>query len=78
MEFILDIQKKMKKIRWFIVGIYPNPITNGELIIESGELSAGDKIEIFNMTGTRLGVYEAKGSVTAIINSFTVFLLAHR
>jgi len=46
--------------------IYPNPITNGELIVESGELLAGDKIEIYNMTGTRLGIYEAKGSVTAI------------
>ncbi|GHT13870.1 hypothetical protein AGMMS4956_10730 [Bacteroidia bacterium] len=32
--------------------IYPNPTTNGELRIESGELNAGDKVEIYNVNGT--------------------------
>ncbi|GHV72416.1 hypothetical protein FACS1894201_01460 [Bacteroidia bacterium] len=36
------------------LSIYPNPVVNGELRIENGELKAGDKIEIYNVNGAKV------------------------
>ncbi|GHU93576.1 hypothetical protein FACS1894156_0590 [Bacteroidia bacterium] len=41
--------------------VYPNPVTNGELRVENGELNAGDKIEIYNVNGTK--VFETSLSI---------------
>ncbi|GHT15309.1 hypothetical protein AGMMS4956_14990 [Bacteroidia bacterium] len=41
--------------------VYPNPVTNGELRIESGELNAGDKVEVYNVNGTK--VFETSLSI---------------
>ncbi|GHT16476.1 hypothetical protein AGMMS4956_19020 [Bacteroidia bacterium] len=40
--------------------IYPNPTTNGELRIESGELNAVDKVEIYNVNGALVGAYRIR------------------
>jgi hypothetical protein len=36
--------------------IYPNPVTNGQLTIEHGQLKFGDRIEIFDINGKRVHV----------------------
>ncbi|GHT15108.1 hypothetical protein AGMMS4956_14360 [Bacteroidia bacterium] len=43
--------------------IYPNPTTNGELRIESGELNAGDRVEIYNVNGTLVGAYRIRPTI---------------
>ncbi|GHT10810.1 hypothetical protein AGMMS4956_02890 [Bacteroidia bacterium] len=40
--------------------VYPNPTTNGELRIESGELNAWDKVEIYNINGALVGAYRIR------------------
>ena len=47
--------------------IYPNPISaNGVLNIEKENLKAGDKIEIFNMSGNLVSIYFATGTESSI------------
>jgi uncharacterized repeat protein (TIGR02543 family) len=46
--------------------VYPNPVTNGELRVESEALKAGDRIAIYNLSGALVGVYEASGALTVI------------
>ncbi|GHV72372.1 hypothetical protein FACS1894201_01180 [Bacteroidia bacterium] len=41
------------------LSIYPNPVVNGELIVENGELKAGDKIEIYTVNGVLVGARHA-------------------
>jgi hypothetical protein len=41
---------------------YPNP-TNGELIIDNEQLSAGDKIEIYNVNGVLVGAYGIRPTI---------------
>ncbi|GHT14892.1 hypothetical protein AGMMS4956_13660 [Bacteroidia bacterium] len=48
--------------------IYPNPTTNGELRIESGELNAGDKVEIYNVNGALVLSVPSTGSGINSIN----------
>ena len=50
-----------------ILKIYPNPVSsNGVLNIETENLNAGDKIEIFDMQGKLISVNIATGKETAI------------
>ncbi|GHT83089.1 hypothetical protein FACS189467_8510 [Bacteroidia bacterium] len=37
-----------------LLNVYPNPIVNGELIIDNEQLNAGDKVEIYNVNGTKV------------------------
>jgi uncharacterized repeat protein (TIGR02543 family) len=46
--------------------LYPNPVTNGKLRIEGEELKAGERVEIYSLLGTLVGVYEAGGRVAVI------------
>jgi hypothetical protein len=48
------------------IAIYPNPVANGELRIESEELKAGEKIAIYSVSGKLVGRYEVSGAVTVI------------
>ncbi|GHS87622.1 hypothetical protein FACS1894201_08900 [Bacteroidia bacterium] len=41
------------------VAVYPNPVVNGELRIENGELKSGDKIEIYNVNGAFVETWHA-------------------
>lgn len=44
---------------------YPNPAST-ELTVESAQLKAGDKLELFSVTGVRVRQYKASGSTTII------------
>ncbi|GHV72399.1 hypothetical protein FACS1894201_01330 [Bacteroidia bacterium] len=46
--------------------VYPNPVVNGELRVENGELKAGDKIEIYNVNGVLVGARRALPLQTTI------------
>ncbi len=46
--------------------IYANPLTNGEWIIESGELQAGEPIAIYNLRGVLVATYRITGEQTSI------------
>ncbi|MDR1632915.1 MAG: T9SS type A sorting domain-containing protein, partial [Dysgonamonadaceae bacterium] len=50
------------------VKFYPNPVTHGVLSVENGELKAGDRIEIYSLSGALVGSYEASGAATAVID----------
>jgi uncharacterized repeat protein (TIGR02543 family) len=47
--------------------VYPNPIVNGQLIMDNGQLKAGDKVEIYSMNGALvLTGYVSGGSSTTL------------
>jgi uncharacterized repeat protein (TIGR02543 family) len=47
--------------------LYPNPVANGTLNLDNGQLRRGDKVEIFSLLGECVGVYEvADGKITVI------------
>ncbi|MDR3296715.1 MAG: cadherin-like beta sandwich domain-containing protein, partial [Prevotellaceae bacterium] len=46
--------------------VYPNPVINGELIIQDEELKAGDKIEVYSLSGAKLKTFVATGAKTVI------------
>ncbi len=48
------------------VKLYPNPVTSGELRIESKELKAGEPITIYNLSGAQAAVYQVAGEQTSI------------
>jgi uncharacterized repeat protein (TIGR02543 family) len=43
--------------------IYPNPVVNGQLIIDNGQFNAGDKVEIYNMNGVLVGTYSIRPAI---------------
>jgi hypothetical protein len=45
---------------------YPNPMFNDQLTITSEQLRKGDKIELYNISGTRLKTFAAAGKSTTI------------
>jgi hypothetical protein len=50
-----------------VLRVYPNPVTDGELKIENGKLRAGEKIEVYSLSGVLVAAYEvATGDETAI------------
>jgi hypothetical protein len=46
--------------------VYPNPITDGRLYVETDALKPGEKIALYNVTGTLAGTYEVTGRITLI------------
>jgi uncharacterized protein YjdB len=46
--------------------IYPNPVVNEELVMKNDELKAGDKIELYSLSGTLLKTFAATGAESAI------------
>jgi hypothetical protein len=48
--------------------ICPNPAINGQFTIENGQLSAGDKVEIYNVNGVLTGTYDVSGEESTAIN----------
>jgi uncharacterized repeat protein (TIGR02543 family) len=48
--------------------LYPNPVTNGELRVESEALKAGEKIEVYSLSGALVGVYEVGGAGSTVID----------
>jgi hypothetical protein len=46
------------------LSVYPNPVIDGTLYVKG--VSAGEKIEIFGISGSSKGVYTATGSATVI------------
>jgi uncharacterized repeat protein (TIGR02543 family) len=48
------------------IALYPNPVVNGELRVESEALKAGEKIAIYSISGALVGRYEVSGTVTVI------------
>jgi uncharacterized repeat protein (TIGR02543 family) len=47
---------------------YPNPVVNEQFTMDNGQLSAGEKIEIYNVNGALVGVYDVSGSESTTIN----------
>ncbi|GHT68036.1 hypothetical protein FACS189452_06900 [Bacteroidia bacterium] len=37
--------------------VYPNPVYNGQLVIDKGQLVPREKVEVFNMFGALVGVH---------------------
>jgi hypothetical protein len=52
------------------ITIYPNPVVNGELIIENGQLKSGENVQIFDVTGKIIVNY-----TLSIVNSIDVSAL---
>jgi hypothetical protein len=48
--------------------IYPNPVINGQLTMDNGQLKAGDKVEIYNVNGGLTGVYNVSGGASTAIS----------
>jgi uncharacterized repeat protein (TIGR02543 family) len=46
--------------------IYPNPVVNEELIVNNEELKAGDRIELYSLSGAKLKTFVATGAKSAI------------
>ncbi|GHT67642.1 hypothetical protein FACS189452_05740 [Bacteroidia bacterium] len=48
--------------------VYPTIVTNGQLTIDNGQLSAGGKVEVYSLTGGLAGVYNVSGGASTTIN----------
>jgi hypothetical protein len=48
--------------------IYPNPVTTGVLTIENGDLKAGDKVEVYAISGSRVATFEVSAGAQTVIN----------
>jgi hypothetical protein len=48
--------------------IYPNPVTNGTLTIEHGDLKAGDKVEVYALSGALAATCEVSVGAKTTIN----------
>jgi hypothetical protein len=48
--------------------IYPNPTTGGRLTIENGDLKAGDKVELYSLTGSLVATFEVTTGAQTVIN----------
>jgi hypothetical protein len=46
--------------------VFPNPVSNEELIVKNEELQAGDKIEVYSLSGARLKIFAATGARSSI------------
>jgi hypothetical protein len=51
-----------------LLRLYPNPVANGELKIENGELRAGEKILIYGLSGVLAATYEVAAGAVTVIN----------
>ena len=48
------------------VKLFPNPVVDGGLTIENENVTEGELIEVYNMSGALVATYTAAGSVTSI------------
>ncbi|GHT66427.1 hypothetical protein FACS189452_02280 [Bacteroidia bacterium] len=48
--------------------VYPTIVTNGQLTIDNGQLSAGGKVEVYSLVGGLAGVYNVSGGASTTIN----------
>ncbi len=55
------------KMQQSVVKLYPNPVTNGELIVENGEWKVGEVVEIYSMSGALVATYKPE-SASASLN----------
>jgi uncharacterized repeat protein (TIGR02543 family) len=46
--------------------VYPNPVANEQLIVSNEQLKAGDKIEMYSLSGALLKIFAATGTKSAI------------
>ncbi len=46
--------------------LYPNPVTNGELIVENEEWKAGEVIEMYNLSGALVGTRRVEEKNTSV------------
>jgi uncharacterized repeat protein (TIGR02543 family) len=51
-----------------LLKVYPNPVQNGELIIDDPQLEADGKVEVYNVNGGLAGVYNVSGETSTTIN----------
>jgi hypothetical protein len=48
--------------------IFPNPVANGLLTVENGDLKAGDKVALYSLTGSLVATFEASAGAKTVIN----------
>jgi hypothetical protein len=48
------------------IKLYPNPVTNGQLIIDNGQWKAGETVEIYGISGALVATYKATGEKTSV------------
>jgi uncharacterized protein YjdB len=46
--------------------VYPNPVTNEQLIVSNEQLKAGDRIEVYSLSGAKLKTFAATGAKSSI------------
>jgi uncharacterized phage infection (PIP) family protein YhgE len=51
-----------------LLNVYPNPVQNGELIIDDPQLELDGKVEVYALNGGLVGVYDVAAGAQTIIN----------
>jgi len=54
------------KVEQAKISVYPNPVANGQLIVDNGQWTAGEAIEIYNLNGTLMATYKTIGEKTSL------------
>ncbi len=54
------------KMQQSVVKLYPNPVSNGELIVENEEWKAGEVIEVYNLSGILVGTRRVEEKNTSV------------
>jgi hypothetical protein len=72
-SYIIDTKKEnipnaIQSERISTLQIFPNPVTNGQLVIVNGELKAGEKIAIYTTDGTQVKVAEVSSGEQTIVD----------
>ncbi|MDR3366448.1 MAG: cadherin-like beta sandwich domain-containing protein [Prevotellaceae bacterium] len=50
------------------LAVYPNPVTNGTLTIDNGDLKAGERIELYSLAGNLAATCDASAGAQTTIN----------
>jgi uncharacterized repeat protein (TIGR02543 family) len=48
------------------VKLYPNPVNNGQLIIENGQWQAGEAVKVYSISGALVATYNTTGEKTSV------------
>jgi uncharacterized repeat protein (TIGR02543 family) len=54
------------KVEQVTLSVYPNPVTNGQLIVDNGQWNVGEAIEIYSMSGVLAATYATTGEKTSV------------
>jgi len=54
------------KVEQAKISVYPNPVTNGQLIVDNGQWKAGEAIEVYSMSGALVATYTVTGEKTSL------------